>query len=96
MITARANQSLFDIAVEKHGSIDTVFLLAKQNELQLTDIPGSGTELDEEAIAVADASITLYYSNKKIIPATADIASETTPLLEGISIWGIEIDFIVS
>lgn len=88
-------QSLFDVAIQKGGSFESVMELALLNGLSITDslLPGQQLELP---VAI-DNDVVNYFSSKGIVPETTSIESDdSVPVLEGIDYWGIEVDFIVS
>jgi len=84
------NQSLFDIALQAAGSIDSVFDIATANGLGITDELPVGMLLTVPK--VVNRRIVEYYRVNSIIPATAVEANTQ----EGIDFWAIEYDFIVS
>lgn len=89
-------QSLFDIAVQECGSVESIFGLCLQNNLSVTDDLLPGQEL--VIPGMYDGDIAGYFKNRNIRPATSineDQASETIAQ-EGIEHWAIEVDFIVS
>lgn len=88
------DQSLFDLAVQACGSVESVFDVASLNGMAITDIliPGS-------AISVPDfrnLSVSEYYRLRRLRPAT-DITTENMDQLrdEGIDYWALEVDFVV-
>ncbi|MBS2099197.1 LysM peptidoglycan-binding domain-containing protein [Carboxylicivirga linearis] len=88
-------QSLFDVAIQKGGSFESVMELASLNGLSITDSLTPGQQL--ELPTVIDNDIVSYYSSKGIVPETASSETEDSiPVLEGIDYWAIEVDFIVS
>lgn len=86
-----AGQSLFDIAIQKSGAVESVFDLAVTNDLSITGPLFAGQELIDAP--VRDQDIAGYYRVKGLTPATALNAGENG---EGIEFWAIERDFIVS
>lgn len=92
------NQSLFDVALQHSGSIDSIFEIILANDLSLTDEVKAGQTLTIPDVILKDKDILGYYQAKKIQPATAFSTEDKQILerLEGISIWAINIDFIVS
>ncbi len=88
---AITDQSLFDIAIQTSGSIEAVFNLAIANGLSITDDLVPGQTLVNAP--VVDKGIADYYRVKALTPATALKQGENS---EGIEIWAIERDFIVS
>lgn len=91
------NQSLFDVALQHSGTIESIFELALANSISITDDLASGSWLIANSQEV-DKDILNYYQAKNIQPATAfsQKDKELTEKPEGISIWAINLDFIVS
>jgi len=97
-ITALHNQSLLDLALQHTGTIESVFELAEANNLNITDDVQAGTPLYlGEGLGVRN-EILAYYTAKNLQPATAFSKEDEQVFerLEGISIWAINLDFIVS
>ena len=97
-ITALHNQSLLDLALQHTGTIESIFELAEANALNITDdvIAGKTLALSDEAFTNKD--ILAYYISKNLQPATA-FSKEDEQVFErqeGISIWAINLDFIVT
>lgn len=89
-------QSLFDVALEQTGSIESIIELAEQNGLSITDGLTPGDKLLIGDDLTVDDDILTYYNVKGIKPATGYSANGgIQPSEEGISIWAINIDFIV-
>ena len=98
MITVLHNQSLLDLALQHTGSIESVFELAEANALNITDDVQAGAPLYlGEGLGVRN-EILSYYTAKNLQPATAFSKEDEQVFerLEGISIWAINLDFIVS
>lgn len=97
-ITALHNQSLLDLALQHTGTIESVFELAEANALNITDdvVAGKTLALSDEAFTNKD--ILAYYTAKNLQPATAFSKEDDQVFerLEGISIWAINLDFIVT
>lgn len=97
-VAALHNQSLLDLALQHTGTIESVFELAKDNALNITDDVQAGTPLYlGEGLGVRN-EILGYYTAKNLQPATAFTKEDEQVFerLEGISIWAINLDFIVS
>lgn len=97
-ITALHNQSLLDLALQHTGTIESVFEFAEANALNITDDVQAGTPLYlGEGLGVRN-EILSYYTAKNLQPATAFSKEDEQVFerLEGISIWAINLDFIVS
>lgn len=98
IITALHNQSLLDLALQHTGAIESVFELAEANSLNITDDVQAGAPLYlGEGLEVRN-EILSYYTAKNLQPATAFSKEDEQVFerLEGISIWAINLDFIVS
>jgi len=97
MITVLHNQSLLDLALQHTGSIESVFELAEANALNITDDIQAGKILILPTEAFTNKDILAYYTAKNIQPATAFTKEDKQVLerLEGISIWAINLDFVV-
>lgn len=97
-ITVLHNQSLLDLALQHTGTIESVFEFAEANALNITDDVQAGTLLYlGEGLGVRN-EILAYYTAKNLQPATAFTKEDEQVFerLEGISIWAINLDFIVS
>lgn len=97
-ITALHNQSLLDLALQHTGTIESVFEFAEANALNITDDVQAGAPLYlGEGLGVRN-EILSYYTAKNLQPATAFSKEDEQVFerLEGISIWAINLDFIVS
>lgn len=98
IVTVLHNQSLLDLALQHTGTIESVFELAKDNALNITDDVQAGTPLYlGEGLGVRN-EILSYYTAKNLQPATAFSKEDEQVFerLEGISIWAINLDFVVS
>ena len=95
-ITVLHNQSLLDLALQHTGTIESIFELAVLNDKSITDDMVAGTSLLIGEISNKD--ILAYYTAKNIQPATAFTKADEQVFerLEGISIWAINLDFVVS
>ena len=75
-ITALNGQSIFDVALQRCGSIETAFAIARLNGLALTHIFTVTTVITVPDTVNAD--VVNYYSNNSIKPATQlNIVSDT-------------------
>lgn len=97
-ITVLHNQSLLDLAIQHTGTIESVFELAEANTLNIADDVQAGKILILPTEAFTNKEILAYYTAKNLQPATAFSKEDEQVLerLEGISIWAINLDFIVS
>ncbi len=68
-INVADKQSLLDVAIQRLGSIESVFSLALLNGLSITDdlLPGRPIVL----AAVSNSDVANYFANKGLMPATA-------------------------
>lgn len=94
-VRVSSRQSLLDVAIQKSGSIVTVFDFAVENDLSITGNLTPGQALD--LVDVNNIDVTAYYKSKNLVPATALTADDelVAAELEGISYWAINVDFIV-
>ena len=97
-ITALHNQSLLDLALQHTGTIESVFEFAEANTLNITDDVQAGKTLVLPAEAFSNKDILNYYTAKNLQPATAFSKEDeqVAKRLEGISIWAINLDFVVT
>lgn len=65
-----SQQSLFDIALLEYGSVLSVFDLALNNNLSITDTPPPGTTMKLEATEEMDISVQDYCIRKSLNIAT--------------------------
>lgn len=97
-ITVLHNQSLLDLSLQHTGTIESIFELAEANALNITDdvVTGKTLALPDEAFTNKD--ILAYYIAKNLQPATAFSKEDEQVFerLEGISIWAINLDFIIT
>ena len=97
-ITILHNQSLLDLALQHTGTIESVFEMAEANALNITDDIVAGKTLVLSSEAFTNKDILAYYTAKNIQPATAFTKEDeqVAKRPEGISIWAINLDFIVT
>lgn len=90
------NQSLLDVAIHQTGSAITAIEIAFANDLSITDQLKAGSILLIPDSIIGNIDIKNYYQSKMIQPAT-DITQtgEQGEILEGISYWIINKNFIV-
>ena len=69
-ITVKNNQSIFDIALLKTGSIEEAINMSILFGISITDIIEAGTVLDFTPI-ITSKKILNYFENNKLTPATA-------------------------
>lgn len=97
-ITALHNQSLLDLALQHTGTIESVFEFAEANSINITDDVQAGKTLVLPAEVFSNKDILNYYTAKNLQPATAfsEEDEKVAKRLEGISIWVINLDFVVT
>ncbi len=96
MATVLHNQSLLDFAIQHTGNVTNAFEIAKTNGLAVSDELEAGTELIIPTTVVNDVDVLQYYASRAIQPATdITLSGDEQEEQEGISIWGINNDFIV-
>lgn len=94
-VTVLHNQSLLDISLQVYGNLSGMFLLAKLNNLAITDNLNPGDVLMLPELETSDVNIVTYYSNKSIKPANAINQATLSPGPSGIDYWAIGVNFIV-
>ena len=97
-ITVLHNQSLLDLALQHTGTIESVFELAEANALNITDDLQASKILALSVEVFTNKDILAYYTAKNLQPATAFTKEDEQVFerQEGISIWAINLDFIVT
>lgn len=65
-----SNQSLADLAIQVYGSVEGIVLLARENGLEITDMPEAGRQLKVSSENIIDKRIVQYYAGMKVYPAT--------------------------
>ena len=81
-----------DVAIQNLGGLDSLFALASENNLSITDDVESGRSI--KLVEIADKKVVNAYDINGFVPATALTATDSA--FGGIDYMGIEIDFIVS
>lgn len=89
------NQSLFDIATEKSGSVLAAFDWAVENGISITDILIAGEELTAPETEFKDAQIEEYFSSRHIATSISNQESIVINYDFGIGAMIIEDTFIV-
>lgn len=94
--TVLHNQSLLDFAIQRTGTLESLFQLAVTNGISITDELETGKFLVLPEDVIKDIDVLAYYNEKGIQPATAITAEETelVPSL-GIGSMAIGSTFIV-
>lgn len=91
-----SRQSIFDVALQHCGNLESAFGIAELNGLSLTDDLEVGASM---TMPEADnKQVVQHYAVNTVEPATAITQDEINAILatgEGIEFWGIEYDFIV-
>ena len=97
-IIALHNQSLLDLALQHTGTIESVFEFAEANSINITDDVQAGKTLVLPAEVFSNKDILNYYTAKNLQPATAFSKEDekVAKRLEVISIWAINLDFVVT
>lgn len=96
-VTVLHAQSFLDVVLQATGSIDSIVEIAEYNNISITDDLVAGKKLNIPDSVELDEDIVNYYKAKKVQPATA-MSNEDKVIAdkpEGISYWGINIDFEV-
>lgn len=98
IVTVLHNQSLLDLALQHTGTIESIFELAEANTLNISDDVVAGKTLVLPAEAFTNKDILGYYTAKNLQPATAFSKEDEQVFerLEGISIWAINLDFVIT
>jgi hypothetical protein len=89
-IKAGIGQSLFDIALQYCGSIESAMDIALSASINVDTDTQTGTQF--KVPDVINTMIVDYYAKNNLVPATA---INTDTIGEGIGYWLIENDFIV-
>jgi len=97
MVKVLHNQSLFDIAIQHTGIVENAYVIAKANNLSITSPLVGGSSLILPSDIKINSDIKNYYDAKKVQPATGsnDGIENGEELLEGISYWIINKNFVV-
>lgn len=91
-------QTWFDISLKLYGTPEYAFDLAVANGSSIVDEIIAGTFVGYDAEKKANKTVLAIYNNNKTNPATA-FSGEDKQVIEkpeGISIWAINMDFVVS
>ncbi|MBA3901185.1 MAG: hypothetical protein H0X62_13430 [Bacteroidetes bacterium] len=67
-ITVREGQNIFDVALQKYGSIEGALQLVKDNELKGWEVK-EGTEITANG-DVMDERVIRFYEENNVVPAT--------------------------
>lgn len=95
--TVLYKQSLLDVVLQLTGSISSLVEVAHHNNISITDDLVPGQKINIPRDVVVDNEIRNYYTAKEIKPATGMSKEDriVADKPEGISYWGINIDFEV-
>lgn len=75
----QAGQTLLDIAIQEYGTIEAAFMLAKTNDISITDTLQAGHEI-ETPEKVYNSELADYCQRNSVCPATSEIASNAVRL----------------
>ena len=67
----QAGQTLLDIAVQEYGTIEAVFMLAKANDMSITDSLQAGQQI-EIPEKVYNSELADYCRRNSVCPATSE------------------------
>lgn len=82
IIIAQNNQSLFDIAIQETGSIDTVMEIADANNVATTQLLEIGQDIVIPEELEGNPELLKYYKRNGIRPATGKTISNGELLFE--------------
>lgn len=68
--TILSGQSLLDVVVQECGGMEDLFLLARKNDVSITDVLVAG-QIINIPDAVCNRLVTDYFKNNRIKPSTA-------------------------
>lgn len=90
----KVGQNIWDIAMQKYGSIEGVFDIITKNNLSLSDELKQGAFL-KTSNKIINKTVADYYNiNSK--PATKLSIEDNNLLNEGIGVWVVELNFIIN
>lgn len=69
-LTIKSNQTQLDITIQAYGSMESLFDLLLANDLSLTEDMVTGNEIEIVESEKNQPTITKYFFEKKILPAT--------------------------
>lgn len=75
----QAGQTLLDIAIQEYGTIEAAFMLAKTNDISITDTLQAGQEI-EIPEKVYNSELADYCQRNSVQPATSEAASNAIRL----------------
>jgi len=92
-LTVGFGQNMFDKCIEICGNMQSLFDLAKANNLSITDTVTKESNLIPASIS--DSNMVRYYFKQNIRPATGNEVIAEAVTGDGIGYWIIENDFII-
>lgn len=87
-------QSLYDLAIQETGTVESVFELALKNNMSVTDTLPLDIPFEIPSEIAKEKKIVSYYKALNLKPATENKGSLGVAI--GINFWTIEVDFTVS
>ncbi len=91
-----ASQNIFDVAIQKYGSLEGLVLLAEDNSKDLTEELSTG-EILKTRNTVKNKLVVDYLNGAGLKIATGLTPEQNEDLApEGIDYWAIGVDFVVS
>lgn len=95
-VTVKHNQSVIDLAVQYTGTAENAFKIAHANNISVDAYLAPGSVLEIPKTVNISTEIRDYFKNKNQNPATHDeVINENEIILEGISYWIINENFVV-
>lgn len=95
-VTVKHNQSVIDLAVQYTGTAENAFKIAHANNISVDAYLAPGSVLEIPKTVNISTEIRDYFLNKNHQPAThEEVMNESENVLEGISYWIINQNFIV-
>ena len=90
-------QGWLDLSERLYGTAEHAFALAVLNGAALTDVIVAGSFILYDTALQRNATVLLIYENNHTNPATAFSDRDRAVLerKEGISIWAIDLDFVI-
>lgn len=70
------SQSVFDIAIQKYGTVEAAIDIAVANDISVTDALTPGTKLLLPDTAPVNADVLKYYETNVIKPATGSLSAD--------------------
>jgi hypothetical protein len=92
-VTIKKQQTLIDVALQYCGNADAISEIASLNDLELTQELEPGTVLMVPDILIGDSDKVKYLQSGGHEPITGILDEQYE---EGLEIWALEVDFIIS